>query len=216
MSGAVNLPAVAWEWVGPVATGIVGVAGVIGTAKVASGGRSHDERMAREARVASHESWHRDRRAMAYASYLDQAVDQSEIVARAFPIMDTDPPAELVPMPSVERQRAAWVQIQAYAPRSIKELARSWDALTRRALWEAEAISRHQKNVEARRRLDDLRPQVRDALMALTDAIADDLAMTPDARDLARERDQDVDGVALPARMLVQRGPTGESIPGDR
>jgi hypothetical protein len=187
---------------GQVVTGVVGLAGIISTAVLATGGRAHDERMAKQGREAAHETWHREQRAAAYLKLLDTVEQIGAWVATVHPMVGSPTQHTL---PSIEAQRMAMVPVRAFAARPVNEAYDEWAAIIWRVMPLVDAIDANPAVAEERQQLEELRPDASQAQVKLAAAINVDLGLAPDDRELVVEPDSTPDEVPLPARMLVAR-----------
>jgi hypothetical protein len=164
------------------------VLGTLGGVLVGSGaslwgagrGRHHDDRMARSARVEAQRAWHRDNRAAAYVTVLEIAEKVGNVVALAFPMVDTIPPAPLPDLPTLGEQAHAAARMKVFASDSVLSAYDAWDGIARQALRTIEAIDRDLAAVDERKSLDRLRGEENRAFGLLSRAMAADLAASPE------------------------------------
>jgi hypothetical protein len=152
----------AWEWVSPVVSGVVGLGGLTFGWRIAAGGRRHE--------VAQ---WHRERRADAYVELLEVAEDVGHVVAVVFPLLDRDPPQPVPDLPTGERQGRARARVAAFGSPKVKAAAERWREAATTGLRAAEAVARDED--DARRLLDEARTAEREAREHLNHTIEADL-----------------------------------------
>ncbi len=155
----------AWDWVAPASSALIGLAGLAGGVTIAVTGRRHE-------RHNAHEQWYRDRRAEAYLDLLDMAEGVGQWIEMVHPLMDPRPVPDL---PSLESQRRVRARIAAYGSRAVKDRMRAWDTVGFAALRAAEGISRGDDN--ARLDLHERRGKEKEAREALADEIANELGV---------------------------------------
>ncbi len=125
------LDLVAWEWVSPVVTGVVALAGIGSTVWTTTHGRDHAERLALQAHdradAAATETRRQERlAAKAYLEVLDLAESIGFWAQRVRPIIDTNPPQPEPEFPSVETQRRAQTSVSAFGSGSVVVALARW------------------------------------------------------------------------------------------
>lgn len=113
-----------------VATALVGIAGILGTVWTAREGRKaadrartddhgHQERMARETRI-------QQRRGDTYVEALRVMHMVGEWAQRLRPVIETDPPPPMPPLPSPEEQMRVWALLDANGSTAARQLFEDW------------------------------------------------------------------------------------------
>ena len=125
----------AWEWVAPVCTSGLGALGIVATGLTARGGRRHAEATA--ATRAEHErelagdTRMQARLGDAYVELLSIVNRTAHYADNVRPAIDTSPPADPPPIPSVEEQIRAETLAMAYGSARVGELFETW----RQTVW---------------------------------------------------------------------------------
>ncbi|ROO60350.1 hypothetical protein EDC02_2213 [Micromonospora sp. Llam0] len=120
----------AWEWVPVVTAGVASSIAVGGTLLGARMGHLHAERLAnarlQHERVLAADARRQQRLSEAYVELLDVVEGVGYWSAALYPMMDTDPPQELPPLPSLEKQVRVQALVTAYGSEAVRELHRDW------------------------------------------------------------------------------------------
>lgn len=120
----------AWEWV-PLATAGVTTAVAVGATLGATRmGHRHAERLA-DARLVHERELAADARRQqrlseAYVELLEVVEGVGYWSMSLYPMIDTDPPRELPPLPPLERQVRAQALVSAYGSDAVRELHGTW------------------------------------------------------------------------------------------
>src|SRR5687768_7372518 len=125
----------AQEWIAPVATAPLGIAGVFFTWLTGRQGREHardlakaqQDHSARETALAREQ----DRKADAYVRALEVAEQTGNWVQSVQPFIQTDPPQELPPLPELEPQVASRARLLAFGSTGVRALWDGWEACAR-------------------------------------------------------------------------------------
>lgn len=180
-----------WDWVAPVATAIVGIAGTTFTWLTGKQGRDHTEhltqqRLDHEAEMAKDQR-RQQRLADTYVDLLTFAYTMGAWANLVRPILDTDPPKELpVGIPPVDEQIRVEARAGAFASAEVRRLVKIWrDSVgeIRRADYLLSLCNEARKrgedsgidDAEQWLRLRDLRPIEQEHREALTGQIAAEL-----------------------------------------
>ncbi|ORB66942.1 hypothetical protein [Mycolicibacterium tusciae] len=167
----------AWDWVGPAATAAVGMAGILGTLRGGSKTLAHERTLATEARQ-------QQRLENAYVDLLDVAERTGNWTHMVYPMMDTNPPQPVPPVPSLEEQAHTVALVRAFGSALVLERMYAWRAIVREMVATAEFIAwdeanpgRPRENGERLPRLvlHELRTKEREAREALGDQVASEL-----------------------------------------
>jgi len=113
----------AYEWVGPVAVGVVGLAGMYATFITGDRTRKHAE-------VMAHSERQQQRKAEAYVEVLIIAERIGGWAQSVRPMIDQGAP--LPPIPSFEDQTRAEALLKAFASETARERFETW----RKAVWD--------------------------------------------------------------------------------
>ncbi|QFS92294.1 hypothetical protein FIV07_16135 [Mycobacterium sp. THAF192] len=120
----------AWEWVGPVATATVGIAGIFGTWLNGKQGRDDARTLAGESlkheRLLAKEEREHKRLENAYLELLGMAERAGLWASNVHPFMDTDPPQPVPPLPSLESQAHIRALISAFGSEQVKSAMANW------------------------------------------------------------------------------------------
>lgn len=138
----------AWEWVGPVMTGAVGITvgitGIVATYKTGKQGRQHAEALARQKNehdaALAKEQRDQQRRSEAYIELLVMAERVGQWVSMVRPMLDTDPPRPTPPLPELLEQARSNALISAYASSAVKERYGAWREAVLKAIRAVEEI----------------------------------------------------------------------------
>ncbi|MET9303559.1 hypothetical protein ABZX66_30030 [Micromonospora aurantiaca] len=192
----------AWEWVGPVMTGAVGISvgitGIVATYKTGKQGRQHAEVLARQQNehdaALAKEQRDQQRRSEAYVELLTMVERVGQWASMVRPMLDTNPPRPVPPLPELSEQARSNALVGAYASPAVKERYQAWRKVVMEAIGAVEDIEFALANPDAglshikpRRELDfKHRPAEGDARRALADQIAAELGgSTPGFTDRA-------------------------------
>jgi len=119
-----------WEWVGPVATAAVGIAGIFGT--WLNGKQARDDAKQLAGQVLTHErtlaedARKQQRLESAYIELLEMAERASQWAHIAYPLMDTNPPAPVPDLPSLDSQSHVEALVGAYGSDEALSLLKVW------------------------------------------------------------------------------------------
>ena len=197
-----------WEWVGPVATATVGVAGIFGTWLTGKQGRDRAEAISRETlaqeRLLANEARKQQRLENAYVDLLDMAERAGQWAQMVLPMIDTNPPQPVpAELPSLEEQAHTVALVQTFGSDEVLERMKTWRAVVKEIITTVELIKWEEADPATRQRdgqaiarvaLDELRPQERERREALAKQVAFELGCRTDASL------QPVSAVRQPAR----------------
>ncbi|HTX93863.1 MAG TPA: hypothetical protein VME67_02880 [Mycobacterium sp.] len=183
----------AWEWVAPVATATastaVGVAGIFFTWLSGKQGRDHAETISGQqfahARLLAKEARDQQRLESAYVALLEMAERAGQWAQLVLPMMDTNPPQPVPPLPSLDEQAHAEAFVRAFGSNDVRERMDKWEAVLRQVVstveqiqWE-EADPRRASERSPRLTLQQLRPQERAARQTLAEQVSAELRPEP-------------------------------------
>ena len=118
----------AWEWVAPVATATVGVAGIFGTWLTGRQGRDDAKAIASEKlsheRLLSKEAREQQRLENAYVDLLDMTERVGQWAQMAYPRSDTHQPVPDMPPP--EEQAHTGALVKAFGSDEVRERMETW------------------------------------------------------------------------------------------
>ena len=176
----------AWEWVAPVATATaataLGGAGIVFTWLTGKQGRDHAEAIFNQQltheQLLAKEAREQQRLENAYVDLLDMAERVGHWAQRAYPIMDTNPPQSVPPLPSLVEQAHTGALVNAF--RSARGAGADGDLAKRRPpddrYHQVIELEDRGINPTARRHFDlELRPQKRTTREALANQVAVEL-----------------------------------------
>ena len=179
----------AWEWVAPVATATastaIGVAGIFFTWLSGKQGRDHAETISGQqlthARLLAKEAREQQRLESAYVALLEMAERAGQWAQLVLPMIDTNPPGPVRPLPSFEEQAHTEAVVRALGSKEVREQMEKWEAVLRRVIstveqihWEESSPSRASQR-SPRLTLEELRPQERAARQALAEQVSAEL-----------------------------------------
>ncbi len=152
----------AWEWVAPVATGAVGVAGILGTWFTGKQSRDqaletlreqlgHDRLQAREARE-------QERLESAYLELLKMAERVGVWAQMIYPVMQSGEPPE-TPLPSLEVQADAAALMASFGTDEVREKLEAWQSVVKQMITAAEQVVWEEADPSGRR-LSEISPRV--------------------------------------------------------
>lgn len=160
----------AQEWIAPVATAAVGVAGVFFTwlsgwqgrktaEAIAQGQQDH---AAQEAALAREQ----DRKAEAYVRILEVAEQTGNWVQSVQPLITTDPPQESPPLPELEPQVASRAVLLAFGSAEVRLLWDEWETNARKVLTSNAYLRllQHEGDSETRRERQRMRLEIHEQL----------------------------------------------------
>ncbi|MGO9552327.1 hypothetical protein [Mycobacterium sp.] len=157
----------AWEWVAPVATATLGVAGIFGTWLTGKQGRDDAKALAKDARQ-------QQRLETTYVDLLDMAERTGQWAQMVYPMIDTNPPQPVPPLPSLAEQAHTEALVRAFGSSGVWKRMDAWRAVVRQMVstvrqieWE-EAEPTRLSELSPRLTLEELRPQERDARINIT------------------------------------------------
>jgi hypothetical protein len=167
----------AWEWVAPVATATVGVAGVFFTWLSGKQGRDHAEKLAEDARK-------QQRLESAYVRMVAMSEQVGHWAQMAYPLFDTNPPLPVPPLPELQEQAHVTALVKAFGSDEVLERMETWRTVVRKMLHTGRLIELEDKGYSirqageptARQDFDlELRPQERRTREALANQVAIEL-----------------------------------------
>lgn len=118
------------DWIGPVATATVGIAGIFGTwfngkqarddaKELATQSLSHERLMAEDARK-------QQRLENAYIEMLEMTEKASQWAQIAYPLFDSNPPAPVPDLPSLDAQSHVEALVRAFGSDEVLDLFEAW------------------------------------------------------------------------------------------
>lgn len=159
----------AWEWVGTVATGAVGVAGIVGT--WLTGKQSRDQALATlqqqlgHDRLQAREAREQERLESAYLELLKMAARVGVWAEMIYPVMQSGKPPE-TPLPSLEIQADAAALVAAFGTPEVEEKLEAWRSVVKEMIAQAGLVPWQDKRPAdvppgeriARAKIHELRP----------------------------------------------------------
>lgn len=181
----------AWEWVGPtVVTGVVALAGMAltwrsGQKSQETAERLHKQQLDHELRKVAEERT-QNRLGDTYVELLTMAEEVGQWASTVRPIMDTNPPQPVPPLPDLRQQARVGALVGAFGSDRIRDLMDEWMTVVKKMistheLIDVEASDRQTGRPTTRQGpslygvIQDLRPKEREARAELTDCIAREL-----------------------------------------
>jgi hypothetical protein len=189
-------PAMAWEWVAPVATGALGATGIVFTWLSGKQGRDHAENLAKlrndhEATLAKEERT-QQRLANAYIALLEMAERVGMWAQMVRPMVDTIPPQPVPRMPDIDVQGQVNALVGAYGSSLVRERLDAWRAIVLHMISMDRVIGMSEQHgtdrastsgadfTEFWEKIHEDRPKELEARKALTDQIAAELGHRSD------------------------------------
>ncbi|WP_084026952.1 hypothetical protein [Mycobacterium avium] len=165
----------AWEWVAPVATATVGIAGIIFT--WLTGKQARDD-----ARATAWEARYQQRLEVAYLELLKMAERAGQWAQFVYPVYQSGPPPE-TQLPTFEVQADTAALLKAFGSDAVQERRETWESVVRQMISAAEQVvweEAHPSQVppqgkSARVTIHELRPKEREAREALGNQVAAEL-----------------------------------------
>jgi len=109
----------AWEWVAPIATATVGVAGIFGT-------WLNGSRTLTQAQSLANEGRRQQRLENAYVDVLAMTETAGHWGQISYPLFDSNPPAPVPPLPTLEAQAHAEALVKAFGSEEVLALLEAW------------------------------------------------------------------------------------------
>lgn len=169
-------PAVAWDWIVPVAgtSGAVAISGMgyRATVRVAKGARESAERVAQD-------TWKREKRAEAYVLALEVCGQLGNFAQAVHPPIELNPPRPLPLLPTESQQTAMLARLSAYGSPNVRRVHETWAEVVQRVNVSAMLLAAMSTStamageaLKIRERLDtEERPEELSARLALADEI---------------------------------------------
>lgn len=121
---------VTYEWVGPVCVGVVGALGVGSTFWTGKQGRDHVERIENRRfihdELMAHEARDQERLSEAYVKLLMMVEASGTWAQTVKPMIDTEPPGWVPPLPELQTQHEAESLMNAYGSDEVVALFDDW------------------------------------------------------------------------------------------
>ncbi|HEX6758636.1 MAG TPA: hypothetical protein VF086_09550 [Propionibacteriaceae bacterium] len=138
----------AYEWIGPVSAAVVGISGIFFTWLTGKQARDQahqtaDKRLDHE-RTMAHDAREQERRANAYVRLLTVVERIGQWAQMVKPMLDTNPPQEVRPMPDLDEQAEAMALVNAFGSDEIRQSFKSWRDLVWDMIWAVAEIDREQ------------------------------------------------------------------------
>lgn len=179
----------AWEWVAPVATASVGVAGIVGTWLTGKQGRDEAKRISGETlthqRFLAEEARKQQRIENAYVDALTLAVRAGRWINRVHRLDEQTPPVSAPALPTREEQVRSEVLINAFGSHAVGEKLDKWSALIAKAVRARDHLDLLRADPtrsfaeDPRQALEDARSAEPEARKALVRQIAAELGHRP-------------------------------------
>ncbi|MFI5583753.1 hypothetical protein ACIA5G_01860 [Amycolatopsis sp. NPDC051758] len=195
------------QWIGVSVAGFLGLAGMFFTWLSSKQGRDHAERLAqqrsRHERQLAKEAREQERLGGAYVRLLVMAERSGAWAQSVKPMMDTDPPQPVPPLPEIEAQTEVEATVSAFGSHEVRSRLDRWREVVRDIIsavglidLERDAAQKgHSGSVDFGQpymKLRELRPVEREARRALADQVAAELGhRTADARPPTPVRQSD-------------------------
>ena len=154
----------AWEWVAPVATATaataLGGAGIVFTWLTGKQGRDHAEAIFNQQltheQLLAKEAREQQRLENAYVDLLDMAQRVGHWAQRAYPIMDTNPPQSVPPLPSLVEQAHTGALVNAFGSHGVLERMETWQSVVHQMIATTRLIELEDRGINptARRHFD--------------------------------------------------------------
>lgn len=160
----------AWEWA-DFSTAAVGIAGIAGTWLTARQGFSNQRQLALDAR-------RQDRLENAYVGLLEMVERVGHWAQIAYPLLDSNPPAPVPELPSLEEQAHTEALVRAFGSNEVLTLMEVWRNMVQKMLAADRIIqSGHEYEAETSPRAEffQLKPQEAGARKAIADQVAAEL-----------------------------------------
>jgi hypothetical protein len=139
---------VAYEWIGPVSAAVVGVSGIFFTWLTGKQARDQAEQVADKRldheRTMAHDAREQERRSNAYVRLLTVVECIGQWAQMVKPMLDTDPPQEVRPLPDLDQQAEAMALVNAFGSDEIRQSFESWRDLVWDMIWAVAEIDREQ------------------------------------------------------------------------
>jgi hypothetical protein len=150
-----NMLRMAWEWAPPaiaVATTAIAVGATLGATRM---GHRHAERLTNARLVHERElaadARRQQRLSEAYVELLEVVGGVGYWSSSLYPMIDTDPPRELPPLPPLEKQLRAQALVSAYGSDTVRELHRTWTSTMVQIRAAAQTIGHMRAEIEKRK-----------------------------------------------------------------
>lgn len=181
-----------WEWVSPVATAGAGGLGVLFTWLSGKQGRDHAETVTNQqlthARQLAYDTRKQQRLESAYVALLDMTERGGHWAHSAYPIVDTNPPREVPPLPSLDEQAHVKALLSAFGSRVVADHLNVWISVIQDLLVAGEKIQLFRERTLAREPGEshpykvfhsELRPRETKARKAIATQVALELSAKP-------------------------------------
>jgi hypothetical protein len=193
------------EWLGTIAAGVVGLAGIRATYLTGKQGRQHTEQMALRAyeqqRKLAEDARRQERLGDAYVRLLVMVEHTGAWAQAVKPVVDTDPPAPDPALPSADTQIQAAAAVNAFASDGVRDALKAWRDVVMQVIKKVQLINleeslRGQEEFRGvdfgrpRLQLEALRPKEAEARSLLTDRVASDLGHRPAKFDVGLVSEQ--------------------------
>lgn len=161
----------AWEWIGPVATGVVGLAGIGATLRAGT-------KQLTNARMIAVEERQQQRLENAYVKLLDFAERIGFWAQSSYPLYDTNPDAPRAPLPELTEQAEVQALVRAFGSAEMIERMDAWAKLTEEMAFAEREImleKRDGNEIAGRMKFIQLRPQEFELRRKMADGVAAEL-----------------------------------------
>ncbi|MEC4840903.1 hypothetical protein R2360_15690 [Mycobacteroides chelonae] len=165
-----------WEWVGSVATGVVGLGGIGATLRAGT-------KQLTNARLIATEERQQQRLENAYVKLLDFAERIGFWAQTSYPLYDTNPGGPLAPLPPLAEQAQVQALVRAFGSTAVIEIMDAWAKVTQDMLFAEQTIkieaAEGNKEITGRREFMALRPKEFELRRKIADQVAAELGQRP-------------------------------------